>query len=358
MLRAVSYIVRDKNWGTYRSRESRTRGRAGGGRLPRHLRRRHAGTPAQEFRSIARRSRRRSTARSPSRRTGEAVTDFLTNRTGFVVLHPSRASPASPARSSTSTGSIVETSFPELIDPVQPMMDLRAITHAFAPGFERHLPHGGRHLRDGGSAQLDRRLLQDLCPAARPALALHARGRRTRSSRRHAQRSQARRRRVARGDGASVVERRRGRRLTRRRSASASIREDAAAALAPPRPLRAARPRIMSSAITTRAAGHDRAALAASRGGGPRARREPWLEAVIREVDGYEAEIAALGRLAARARLAVHRLSCVAGPRSEMHAAGQRLAALSAARQALSRRRAALFRRRESAAACSATSPS
>ena len=33
-----------------------------------------------------------------------------------------------------STAASVETSFPELIDPVQPFMDLRALTHAFAPG--------------------------------------------------------------------------------------------------------------------------------------------------------------------------------------------------------------------------------
>ena len=65
---------------------------------------------------------------------GEAVTDFLTNRTGFVVLHPTPASPACRSRSSMSAARRYGKRFPELIDPVQPMMDLRALTHEAAPG--------------------------------------------------------------------------------------------------------------------------------------------------------------------------------------------------------------------------------
>ena len=65
---------------------------------------------------------------------GEAVTDFLTARTGFVVLHPIEGVAGAPARIETVDGKVSDTSFPELIDPVQPMMNLRAITHAFAPG--------------------------------------------------------------------------------------------------------------------------------------------------------------------------------------------------------------------------------
>ncbi len=45
-------------------------------------------------------------------------------------------------------------------------------------GRERDLHDAGRRLRDGGSPQLDRCLLQDLYPPARQALALHAGGRR------------------------------------------------------------------------------------------------------------------------------------------------------------------------------------
>ena len=41
-------------------------------------------------------------------------------------------------------------------------------------GPQSDMPHGGRHVRDGGPPQLDGRLLQDLCAPARASLALHA----------------------------------------------------------------------------------------------------------------------------------------------------------------------------------------
>ena len=42
--------------------------------------------------------------------------------------------PASRRRSPKTTGKTFDTRFPDLIDPVQPMMNLRAIRHQFAPG--------------------------------------------------------------------------------------------------------------------------------------------------------------------------------------------------------------------------------
>ena len=68
------------------------------------------------------------------RRRGEAVTDFVTNRTGFVVLHPIAGVAGAPATVEEVDGKIVETNFPELISPGQPIFNIRAITHEFAPG--------------------------------------------------------------------------------------------------------------------------------------------------------------------------------------------------------------------------------
>jgi hypothetical protein len=64
---------------------------------------------------------------------GEALTDFLTNRTGFVVLHPSEAAGGRLAITH-SDGSIEETVFPEAISPDQPAFDIAALTHEPAPG--------------------------------------------------------------------------------------------------------------------------------------------------------------------------------------------------------------------------------
>jgi hypothetical protein len=60
---------------------------------------------------------------------GKTPTGLLTNRTGFVVLHPIEGVSGTPATITRTGGEKVETRFPDLIDPVQPMMDLREISH-------------------------------------------------------------------------------------------------------------------------------------------------------------------------------------------------------------------------------------
>jgi hypothetical protein len=64
---------------------------------------------------------------------GVALTDFPTNRTGFVVLHPSEAADGSLIIRH-SDGTIEETRFPALISPDQPAFDISALTHYPAPG--------------------------------------------------------------------------------------------------------------------------------------------------------------------------------------------------------------------------------
>ncbi len=63
-----------------------------------------------------------------------AETDVLTCRTGFVVLHPIEGVAGAAVRIEHADGIIEDSRFPALIDPIQPMMNLRALTHAFAPG--------------------------------------------------------------------------------------------------------------------------------------------------------------------------------------------------------------------------------
>ena len=60
---------------------------------------------------------------------GRSVTGFLTNRTGFVVLHPVVGVASRPVTIEHVDGSIENSRFPEIINPLQPMMDLRALTH-------------------------------------------------------------------------------------------------------------------------------------------------------------------------------------------------------------------------------------
>ncbi len=62
-----------------------------------------------------------------------AVSMFETCRTGFVVLHPAAVAGA-PVEIEDADGGRRAGMFPLLIDPVQPLLNLRALTHEAAPG--------------------------------------------------------------------------------------------------------------------------------------------------------------------------------------------------------------------------------
>ncbi len=132
LLRAVSFIVRNNNWGTYNPEISELNITQTGDSF-RVTYRAVTRDSEQEFRYAAEIAGSADGTLSFLAK-GLAVTDFVTNRTGFVVLHPVEGVAGKPARVEHVDGRMVETAFPELIDPVQPMMDLRAITHEAAPG--------------------------------------------------------------------------------------------------------------------------------------------------------------------------------------------------------------------------------
>ena len=132
MIRAVSYIVRDRNWGTYNPRISNLKIVTGSDHF--HVSYdAEAGDAAQNMRYSAVITGDSSGA---LRFEGNAdvVTNFVTNRTGFVVLHPIEGVADHHAMIEHVDGRHVDTMFPKLIDPIQPMMELRAITHDFGHG--------------------------------------------------------------------------------------------------------------------------------------------------------------------------------------------------------------------------------
>jgi D-apionolactonase len=61
--------------------------------------------------------------------TAIADTLFETCRTGFIVLHPIGGVAGNRVRVEQVDGSVFDGCFPSLIDPVQPMLNLRALTH-------------------------------------------------------------------------------------------------------------------------------------------------------------------------------------------------------------------------------------
>jgi hypothetical protein len=65
---------------------------------------------------------------------GEALSDLLTNRTGFVVLHPLAGVVGAPVTVEHTDGRIEESRFPQTVDPACPFQDIRALTHEISPG--------------------------------------------------------------------------------------------------------------------------------------------------------------------------------------------------------------------------------
>jgi hypothetical protein len=134
MIRAVSFVVRDKNWGTYAPQFAHLNFHE----EPETFRVSYEATvktKEQEFRYSAAIAGKSNGSLSFSGK-GAAKSDFLTNRTGFVVLHPIEGVAGAPCTVVHIDGTIEETKFPLLIDPVQPMSALRAITHEFLPGLK------------------------------------------------------------------------------------------------------------------------------------------------------------------------------------------------------------------------------
>jgi hypothetical protein len=62
--------------------------------------------------------------------------DFETARAGFAVLHPVVGVAGEPVAVTHSDGSIEQVRWPDAIDPWQPFKDIAAITHRVAPGIE------------------------------------------------------------------------------------------------------------------------------------------------------------------------------------------------------------------------------
>jgi hypothetical protein len=131
MIRAISFIVRDKNWGTYAPQISDLDLREGSD----SFRVSYEAVIEGEFRYSAVITGQANGSLSFSGK-GQAISDFLTNRTGFVVLHPIEGVAGAACTVEHVDGSIEDTEFPLLIDPVQPMRALRAITHEFSPGLK------------------------------------------------------------------------------------------------------------------------------------------------------------------------------------------------------------------------------
>lgn len=132
VLRAISFLVRDKDWGTYAPALHDLVIEEGEGRFAVRYRAACAGESGERLVYQGR------IAGTPTGLVfeGEAVpdADFLTNRCGFTVLHPIVCLAGAEVEVEHVDGRRVPARLPDLIDPAQPFKDMRAITHTVAPG--------------------------------------------------------------------------------------------------------------------------------------------------------------------------------------------------------------------------------
>jgi len=292
MIRAISFIVRDKNWGTYNPviSDLAIEETADGFRVTYDAVARDA---TQEFAYRAEiAGRAEGTLRFSAR--GRAVTDFLTNRTGFVVLHPIEKVAGQPARVTETTGKTFDTAFPDLIDPVQPMMNLRAIRHRFAAdAYVECRMEGDAFEMEDQRNWTDASYKTYVRPLALPWPYTIAKGDELDQSVTLTVEGSA----PAAAQGVEAVEIRLGEARGKVPALGLGLDpDDAAAALTQANALRALGVAHVICHHDPRR-GHGRDTLAKAIETANALGATPWLEAIVAEVEGFEAEVGALGKL-------------------------------------------------------------
>lgn len=132
VIRSISYLVRDRDWGTHSPSITGLAVEEAEGRFQVRYRARYGSPSASELvvdvfiEGSEERVVFRAMAISPS--------GFETNRCGFCILHPIVGISGQWARVEHVDGTIENTRFPDLIDPWQPFKDMRAISHEVLPG--------------------------------------------------------------------------------------------------------------------------------------------------------------------------------------------------------------------------------
>jgi hypothetical protein len=132
VLRGIAYLLRDKNWGTYGPaiENLKIAQRKDGFTVS------YTATAKDKTQGLRYEARIEASASGTLvfSATGTPLTDFLTNRTGFVVLHPLIGVVGEPVEIVHTDGKKRKAKFPKLISPGQPVFEIRSLKHTVMPG--------------------------------------------------------------------------------------------------------------------------------------------------------------------------------------------------------------------------------
>src|SRR3954469_12942380 len=134
VLRAIGFLIRDKNWGTATPviQNLSIDQRRDSFSVSFHA------SVTIENQALSYDATIKASADGDLEFTATALpkTDFLTARTGFVVLHPLKGVAGQPVEIEHVDGKKVESKFPALVNPIQPVLDIRSLTHEIMPGLK------------------------------------------------------------------------------------------------------------------------------------------------------------------------------------------------------------------------------
>lgn len=132
VLRAIAFLVRDENWGTFTPEISDLRIAEG----PDGFSVSYKAVCADAKRRLCYDAEISGRTDGTLRFSATAIpeTDVVTNRTGFIVLHPLSGVAGHTVKVEHVDGRKVTDTFPAIINPVQPFYDIRALSHEVMPG--------------------------------------------------------------------------------------------------------------------------------------------------------------------------------------------------------------------------------
>jgi D-apionolactonase len=132
VLRGISYLVRDKNWGTTAATLENVRVKQGKDSFAVS----YSATCRDATQALTYDATIEGLATGVVRFHAKAtpLTDVVTNRTGFVVLHPLDGLVGAPVDILHRDGSKQKTRFPRIISPGQPVFEIRSLKHTVMPG--------------------------------------------------------------------------------------------------------------------------------------------------------------------------------------------------------------------------------